>query len=368
MPDKRGASGAHPRSHFVTAVSSIVVVLTLVFIGMDILQVRDIDNGITEAVAAEQDGYVQLVLDQINLQSDRSDEEIIGDILGTLDTNGGHYWTFSRGSTMLFVKDASETSRYRSLVAESYFDSSSGQVFLNELSKDKVVHDVITIEGEQFVASGALFDYAGSTYRLCLLTNRDMMLSSNVMLGSRSRLIALLYLELGTFLVLSIHLAIKVQRARNEKEEAVEREVRLGESVERLNASLLEARRQGSVLAEHEASARPAPDVPGEPDAAGEPDEPSAEERPEVLEERLFPIFEKHTTDRGIPCERLKVAFKNEARYRKFIKHAKHLSDNVLLFSDDTDHIVLLKIGSAGEPLEDQVATILKSGMSKVEG
>ena len=379
MPDKQAASGARPRSHFVAAVTALVVVLTLVFVGMDVLQVRDIDSGIVEAVAVEQDGYVQLVLDQINLQPDRTDEEIINDILGTLDTNGGRYWTFSRGSTMLFVKDVSETSRYRSLMAESYFDSGSGQDFLNELSKDEVTHDVITIEGEQFVASGALFDYGGSTYRLCLLTNRDMLLSSNAMLGSRSRLIALLFLELGIFLVLSIYLAMKGQRARDERQEANEREVRLGESVERLNARLLELRRGDGVPASGEATGGVAArgerhEGPAGSEASAGQEEPkghekpSAEDVPEVLDERLIPIFEKHTADQGIPCERLSVPFKNEARYRKFVKRSKRLSDNVLLFSDGSDHIVLLKIGPAGDPLEDQVAAVLKSGKPKTEG
>lgn len=334
--------------HFVAAVTTIMLVVTLAFIGMDLLQIRDIDNGIVEAVAVEQDGYVQLVLDQINLQPDRSDEEIINNILSTLDSNSGHYWTFSRDKTMLFVKDANETSRYRSLMADTYFESGSGRDFLSELSEDTVTHDVITIEGEQFVASGALFQYDGATYRLCLLTNRSVMLSSNTMLGSRSRLMVLLYCELGIFLIVTIYLAILVQRARTSTREARAREARLGESVERLNARLLELERVGGATA-----------------AAGTTAETP---RREVLEERLLPLFQERTADQGISCEKLTVACADEACRQEFIKRSEELDSNVLLFSDTSKHVVLLKIGTTGEPLSDQVAALLGSGMSIAEG
>ncbi len=388
MPNDTAPKDKRSNPHFVAAVTAIMLVVTLAFIGMNLLQIRDIDNGIVEAVAVEQDGYVQLVLDQINLQPDRSDEEIVDNILGTLDGNSGHYWTFSRDKTMLFVKDENETSRYRSLMADTYFESGSGRDFLDELSAGTVTHDVIDIEGEQFVASGTLFEYAGSTYRLCLLTNRDVMLSSNTMLGSRSRLMVLLYCELGIFLIVTIYLAILVQRARTSTREARAREARLGKSVERLNARLLELGRAGGAPA---AAAAPstgrgssATSMSGAPDAsAGErapkqdgasatpleaPGAPTGATHREVLEERLLPLFQKHTADQGVSCEKLTVDCADEVCRQEFIKRAEWLDSNVLLFSDTSEHVVLLKIGSKGEPLSNQVAALLGSGMSIAEG
>ena len=155
--------------------------------------------------------------------------------------------------------------------------------------------------------------------------------------------------------------------------------MRLGESVARLNARLLERRRGDGVPASGEATGGVAArgerhEGPAGSEASAGQEEPkghekpSAEDVPEVLDERLIPIFEKHTADQGIPCERLSVPFKNEARYRKFVKRSKRLSDNVLLFSDTSEHVVLLTSGSKGEPLSNQVAALLGSGMSIAEG
>jgi hypothetical protein len=367
MPNDSTASAPYPtmrpRTHFVAAATAVLLLLAVAFVGMDLLQVRDIDNGIAEAVAVEQDGYVQLVLDQINLQPDRTDEEVIDDILGTLDSNAGHYWTFSRDNTMLFVKDASETSRYRSLMADAYFESGSGRDFLDELSEDRVIHDVITIEGEQFVASGAPFRYAGSTYRLCLLTNRDAMLSSNTMLGSRSRLMVLLYVELGTFLVVSIYLAILTQRARDAERGARERESRLGESVERLNAHLLEIGRGAGAPSRLRAGESGEPTAEDAADARG-----AQPQGHEPLAERLVPLLERRTSERGVPCEKITVACDSEASRRGLVERAGRLGPNVLAFSDGADRVVLVRVGSEGEPLYDQVAAILGPGTTISEG
>ena len=63
------------------------------------------EKGIIEVCATQQDAYVQLVLDQINLKDNRDDEEIINDILKTMDSSSNKYWAFSKNQSMLFVKD-----------------------------------------------------------------------------------------------------------------------------------------------------------------------------------------------------------------------------------------------------------------------
>ena len=183
-------------------------------------------------------------------------------------------------------------------------------------------------------------------------------------------------------------MAILVQRARTSTREARAREARLGKSVERLNARLLELGRAGGAPA---AAAAPstgrgssATSMSGAPDAsAGErapkqdgasatpleaPGAPTGATRREVLEERLLPLFQKHTADQGVSCEKLTVACADEVCRQEFIKRAEWLDSNVLLFSDTSEHVVLLKIGSKGEPLSNQVAALLGSGMSIAEG
>ncbi len=59
--------------------------------------------------ATQQDNYVQLVLDQINLQENGTEESIISDIIETLDSGNTHYWTLSKEENILFVKNVTET-------------------------------------------------------------------------------------------------------------------------------------------------------------------------------------------------------------------------------------------------------------------
>lgn len=78
-------------------------------------QISSYDKSVLEIYAGQQDAYVQLVLDQINLQANRSDDEIITEILGSLDSSSGKYWTLSKEQALLFVKDVMETNRYKDL-------------------------------------------------------------------------------------------------------------------------------------------------------------------------------------------------------------------------------------------------------------
>ena len=61
----------------VTVVVFVIAVLIGVF---GYYEVRQYDESILEIYAEQQDSYVKLVLDQINLQKDRTDDEMIDEL------------------------------------------------------------------------------------------------------------------------------------------------------------------------------------------------------------------------------------------------------------------------------------------------
>ena len=180
-----------------TAVMIAVVIAAGVFL---YFQMKQYEKGLLDVCATGQDGYVQLVLDQINLNQHRDDEEIITDILGTLDASSNKYWTFSKEQAMLFVKDVTETNKYKGFTTSTYYVSDSAKEFLNNLKLNRVSHAEIEIEGKNYIASGVVFEYNSNEYRLCLLTNRDVFLENNSFLSAKSELITLI----GAILVVLI--------------------------------------------------------------------------------------------------------------------------------------------------------------------
>lgn len=174
-------------------------------------QVDNLEEGILDVCATQQDAYVQLVLDQINLKENRDDEEIIEEILGTLDASTNKYWTFSKDRDMLFVKDVVETNRYKGLTTVSYYDSPSAREFLEGLRVDQVVHRNITIDGKEYIASGVAFHYGEEDYRLCLLTNKSVILNSNTFMVAELEMIILVGTMMVILLAVTIFLARKLE-------------------------------------------------------------------------------------------------------------------------------------------------------------
>ena len=184
MAEKRSKK---PRSLFRRAMVLTVLLAVAAGAAAWFMQVR-LEQGVLDVCAAQQDAYVQLVLDQINLQQNRDDREIIDDILETMDASSSKYWVFSKGETMLFVKDVMETNKYKGFTTGTYYDSASAKEFLNSLRLNYVRHDSIQLSGKQYIASGVTFAYRGAEYRLCLLTNYSMILENNVYLRAKSGL------------------------------------------------------------------------------------------------------------------------------------------------------------------------------------
>lgn len=186
----------------------VMLIVVTAFVALTYFEMQRYEDGILDVCATQQDSYVQLVIDQINLKENRTDQEIIESILSTLDSSSNRYWTFSKDQTMLYVKDALETNRYQALTANSYYTTDSSMDFISNLELNKVKHERIFLDNKEYIASGALFDYEGEQYRICLLTNTTVLLDNNKFLGSKMELIIIFVVVYSAVFVLPIILAI----------------------------------------------------------------------------------------------------------------------------------------------------------------
>lgn len=191
----------------ITNIKVISVLIILAAVIMAVIgwhEAKDYEKSVLAIYAEQQDAYVQLVLDQINVLDDRSDEEIVKKILGSLDTSGRKYWTLTKDQALLFVKDVMETNRYKGLTTETFFTSDSAAKFLQDLEINRVIHETIQMDGVRYVASGVIFEYNGAGYKICLLTNDTVILDNNIFLSSKIGLYVFGVLLLGLLLVVSM--------------------------------------------------------------------------------------------------------------------------------------------------------------------
>lgn len=211
------------------SIGIMALVFLMAYVGYR--QMDAYESSVLSIYADQQDAFVQLVLDQINLQPDRTDEDIIGDILGSLDTSNRKYWTLSKDQSLLFVKDITETNRYKGFTTATYYVSESAVKFMENLEVNRVRHEIIEIEGERYVISGVIFDYRGGDYKICLLTNETFILDQNVFLSAKIALyIFIAVLLLGLLLVTLILNSFLDRRGRriqalSEKTQLLNRQV-----------------------------------------------------------------------------------------------------------------------------------------------
>ncbi len=227
------------KNHYFGSVATIATLIGTILMIVGLIFVRQFENGIIEVCADQQDAYVQLVLDQIYIKENRDDSAIIEEILGTLDASSNKYWTFSKNEAMLFVKDVTETNKYKGFTTATYYISDSAQDFLDELMLNHVTHKQISIEDKNYVASGVIFEYGDSTYRLCLLTNKEVFLDNNAFLGSEINLVICYALSV---LVMVVEAMLFAHRIGLQQKESAERErmiTELNSSINKLNDKLL---------------------------------------------------------------------------------------------------------------------------------
>ena len=223
------------------SVTLVLILMATIASGLAALtffEMQRYEDGIIDVCATQQDSYVQLVIDQINLKENRTDQEIIENILSTLDSSSNRYWTFSKEQTMLYVKDALETNRYQSLTANSYYRSDSATNFIDNLIVNKVNHERIELDGKDYIASGALFEYGGEEYRICLLTNTTVLLDNNKFLGSKMELIIIFIVVYSLIFIMPILITILYNIMQKKIFMTGQELVEANNAVERLNEKL----------------------------------------------------------------------------------------------------------------------------------
>lgn len=228
------------KKHIHAGIISLIAIVFVMIIGyIAKLQIDKYEHGIMDIYAVQQDGYVQLVLDQINLIGDRANEEVINNILQTLDASSNKYWTMSKKGTLIFVKDIQETNKYKGFTTETYFVSDSARKFINGLQTNRVTHSVITINGKEYIASGVQYEYNGSEYRICLLTGAAIALNNNEYMSAKINLEILLIIVFISLVISSVLLALMTEGwyKRYREERDITTELRI--TVEKLNERMM---------------------------------------------------------------------------------------------------------------------------------
>lgn len=195
-----------------------VIALALLFSAFAMWQIYNYEQGVAELYAQEQDGYVEIVARQINLYGDIAGDEFVEDTIEMLDSTSQRYWTLDNSEYFLFVKSISETNVYKTFSTDTFFNTQSAQDFLASLRKGECTHAIITLEGYKYVASGIIFEYSGTEYRLCLLTDYDIMLTNNAYLSSKLYLLIDFIIIIALLAIAVIYFAAKLIEARKKIE------------------------------------------------------------------------------------------------------------------------------------------------------
>lgn len=192
------------------AIAAISVTLALIAGALCWWQLEHYEDNLLEIYAEQQDDYVQLALDQIRLVDDRSDKGIVDDILTSIGGSNAQYWTLSNNEAIVFVKDVTETNRYRGFTDETYYDTQSAQSFVEGIELGQAVsHSIIQIDERPFIASGVAFKYTGNSYKLCLLTSEHVVIDHNAYLAARTNLVIAIALVLALFVAGSVILGLR---------------------------------------------------------------------------------------------------------------------------------------------------------------
>lgn len=234
------SSCSHKRIHLSTGIVALVAVaVALAAAVFSWWQLSRYEDNLLEIFAKQQDQYIELAVDQINLEKDRSDHDIVDKVLGSVTGSSSQYWTLSKKNRLIFVKDVTDSTRYRGFSTKTYYDTDSASSFISGLSKDRVDHAVIQIDGNDYIASGTAFSYGGSTYRLCLLTGKHVVIDQNAYLAARVNLAVTIAVVLILFVATCVGMSLRndsiARRLRTS--EADNRELRL--TIERLNDEVM---------------------------------------------------------------------------------------------------------------------------------
>ena len=223
----------------VTAVTVITILEAAVLAAFAWWQIKNYELGVAEIYAMEQDGYVEVVANQITRYGEVAGSDFVKDTINFLDSTSSRYWTLDNTSNFLFVKSVNETNVYKSFSTDTFFNTESSQEFLSELKFGEVTHRIITLDGYKYIASGIMFRYNGTDYRLCLLTDYEVMLSNNTYLSSKLYLVIDFMLMIALLSISIIYFVIRYEKERAAVEREIHIKKKLNRYVEFLNSVVM---------------------------------------------------------------------------------------------------------------------------------
>lgn len=193
----------------ITLVVIFFAIVSDVFI---VFQLKNYETRFLELYGSEQDGYVNVILGQINRLGKNATEDDITEIISSLDATASRYWTLSKGDSILFVKSVTETNRYKGFTDGTYYATETASEFMNSLTVNEVDHKIIYLNDDRFIASGMIFNWRGDRYRVCLLTYDKVILEDNILLECKNSIIIILSMVLALLVILSMVMSRKIRR------------------------------------------------------------------------------------------------------------------------------------------------------------
>ena len=109
----------------VTAVTVITILEAAVLAAFAWWQIKNYELGVAEIYAMEQDGYVEVVANQITRYGEVAGSDFVKDTINFLDSTSSRYWTLDNTSNFLFVKSVNETNVYKSFSTDTFFNTES---------------------------------------------------------------------------------------------------------------------------------------------------------------------------------------------------------------------------------------------------
>jgi hypothetical protein len=225
------------------AITAVVILLAIAAEIFTIYELNSSEDQVLEIYGTQQDGYVKLILEEINRLGDEGTQEDITEIISDLDATASRYWTLSRDGSILFVKSVTETNRYKAFTDGSYFATETAMTFVENMEENQVNHGIIYLDEDRFVASGMIFSWQGDQYRICLLTYDKVVIEDNILLECKNAIIASSTIVLALLVIISMVLErglSRRERAIYRKEEQITRQnlqlEQLDEQLNRANA------------------------------------------------------------------------------------------------------------------------------------
>ncbi|MBE7071561.1 MAG: hypothetical protein E7383_02270 [Ruminococcaceae bacterium] len=306
-----------------------VMLMATVLTAFAVWQIHNYEQGVAELYAQEQDGYVEIVARQIELYGDIAGDAFVEDTIEMLDSTSQRYWTLDNSEYFLFVKSISETNVYKTFSTDTFYNTQSAQSFLSTLVQGKVKHAIISLEGTKYVASGIIFEYNGTEYRLCLLTDYDIMLTNNAYLSSKLYLLIVLILLIALLIIAVIYFTMKLIEARKKVDSIKAVNTELNNYIDYLD-NVVMGRNQASII---------------------------------TGEGRIMRLLHRIDERRIYPCAFVRIKLETGAMMSFYEKNSKLLGDDVVWLRYCKDGFMLL----FGVRTAEQAMKIIESKIPEAE-